>query len=270
MKLLKGTDLVDYISERQAKQIRALKQSRNIYPKLAIISCNPKNLPSQTYIKLKAKRADELGLLIDVHQVIQPDVRELISYLNEDPSVHGIILQLPLGDTQQTEELLALISPKKDVDGLNPRSSVVPATVGAILWLLAGYNVDLKNKKVLVIGKGKLVGAPLIAILEKETLNLTSLDKNNSSEELDRAIKDSDIIITATGQPKLITPDKLKDRQVIIDAGTNEINGKLVGDLDPKIYDSKLDIKVTAQKGGLGPLTISYLFENLLQLIDNR
>lgn len=259
---------MSYISERQAKQVRALQQSSGIQPKIAIVSCNPSDLPSQTYIKLKKARADELGILADVYQVTQQEAADLLKKLAKDTSVHGIILQLPLQDPTQTNQLLNLIPPTKDIDGLHPDALVTPATVGAILWLLAGYNIELKDRQILVIGQGRLVGAPLIKALQQEGFSPTSLGQESNSLELRKALQTADIIISATGQPKLISVQDLRDKQVVIDAGTTELNGKLVGDLDPEVYDSTLDIKVTPAKGGLGPLTISYLFENLLFLID--
>ncbi len=270
IKHLSGTELAGYISERQAKQIRALIQSKNIQPKLAIINCNPNNLAIKTYIKLKIKRAEQLQVQTELFELPQTQVAQKLKELAQDPSVHGIILQLPLQDPAQTEQLLSLIPASKDVDGLSLKSDLVPATPGAILWLLAGYNIDLKNKKVLIIGQGRLVGQPLTKLLQEQNLDVQALDIKNSKQELSLALKQSDIIISAAGSPDLIKLKDLKDGQVIIDAGTSEVNGQISGDLDPKVYDSKLNIKATPQKGGLGPLTISYLYENLLHLIDKK
>lgn len=270
IKFLNGAELASYISPRQAKQVRSLIQSRNIQPKLAIISSNPDNLAIQTYIKLKIKRGEELGVKTELFQIPQSQVPQKLQELAEDESVHGIILQLPLQDPTQTEQLLSLIPPQKDVDGLNPKSEIIPATPGAILWLLAGYNVDLKNQKILIIGQGRLVGAPLTKLLQEQNLDAQTLDITNSKQELSLAVQNADIIISAAGSPGLIKLKDLKDGQVIIDAGTSEQNGVILGDLNPEIYESKLNLKLTPQRGGLGPLTISYLFENLLQLIDNN
>lgn len=268
MKYLSGSDLVEYISERQAKQVRSLIQSKEIKPELAIVNTNPNHLPSKKYLQLKKRRGEDLGIEVEVHQIEQKDARDTLQRLAKDDSIHGVILQLPLEDPTKTEELISLIPPEKDVDGLTKDSLVEPATVGAILWLLAGYNIDLRNKNILVVGEGKLVGAPLIKALQHQSLEPTSLDDSNSSEELTRAAKEADIIISAAGSPGLIKPEILKNGQVIIDAGTTEDGGGIKGDLDPSVYDSDLDIKVTPATGGVGPLTISYLFENLLQLID--
>jgi methylenetetrahydrofolate dehydrogenase (NADP+)/methenyltetrahydrofolate cyclohydrolase len=270
MKYLSGENLVDYISERQARQVRGLVQSRGIQPKLAIINTNPDSAPIQKYIKFKQLRAKELGIEVDLHEIEQKDAPELINKLSEDSSIHGLILQLPLKDPKQTEELLDLIPPQKDVDALGRDPMVEPATAQAILWLLAGYNIELKNKNILIIGQGRLVGAPLTKILREQNLTPTTLNENNTEAELKEALDEAEIIISATGSAKLIKSEMLKDGQIIIDAGTSEDGGEVVGDLDPAVYESKLDIKVTPTTGGLGPLTISCLFENLLQVIDKQ
>lgn len=270
MKYLSGSNLVDYVSERQAKQVRALIQSKGIQPKLAIINTNPGNLPSQRYIKYKQTRAEELGIDLTIHNVDESSAVELIEELAKDDYTHGIILQLPLKDPNKTDSLVSLIPPEKDVDGMGKDSLVEPATAQAVLWLLTGYGIDLKGQNILVIGKGRLVGGPLIEMLEDQGFEPASIDEANTEEELLEAIQESDLIISAAGKAGLIKPEMLRDKQIIIDAGTSEGGGELKGDLSPKVYESKLNIKVTPTTGGLGPLTISCLFENLIQLIDKR
>jgi methylenetetrahydrofolate dehydrogenase (NADP+)/methenyltetrahydrofolate cyclohydrolase len=266
--LLKGSDLVEYISERQAKQVRALIQSRGITPTLAILIANPKNLAIQKYVKFKQARAKQLGISIQIHAPKQDQLEGAILKLNQDSKVHGIILQLPLEEASQTEYFLNLITPQKDVDALGEEAVVQPATAGAILWLLAGYNIELKNKKILIIGQGRLVGTPITRLLTEQNLNLETLDISASEQKLKAEIQKADIIISATGSPELIKLSYLKDKQVVIDAGTAESGGVLLGDLDPEVYNGDLNLKLTPKVGGLGPLTISYLFENLIQLID--
>ncbi|MDQ5913935.1 MAG: methylenetetrahydrofolate dehydrogenase / methenyltetrahydrofolate cyclohydrolase, partial [Patescibacteria group bacterium] len=260
-----------YISERQARQVRGLIQSRGIQPKLAIINSNQKNLASQKYTQLKQIRAKELGVKAELYEIEQKDAPKLIQKLSQDRSVHGIILQLPLENPNQTDELINLIPPEKDVDALGKSPIVEPATVEAILWLLAGYNIELKNKNILIVGRGRLVGKPLESLLKGQGLEPTSLDVSSTKKELTEALIAADIVISATGSPGLIKPEMLKSGQVVIDAGTSEDtsnNGKLLGDVDPTVYESSLDLKITPVTGGLGPLTISCLFENLLKLID--
>ncbi len=268
MKYLNGAELAGYILERQGKQVRALIQAHRIQPKFAIISCNPGNLPIKTYIKFKIAKAEELGIQTELFEIEQSEVKNKVKELVADKSVHGIILQLPLKDPSETDELLSLIPPEKDLDALNPKSELTPTTAGAILWLLAGYNIEVKNQKILVIGQGRLVGTPLAKLLLEQGCDVQTLDIANTPEELDSACQSADIIIPATGSAGLIKKEHLKDGQVVIDAGTSESEGQLLGDVDPEVYESNLNLKITPQKGGVGPLTISYLFENLLQIID--
>lgn len=270
MKYLKGSDLVEYISERQAKQVRRLSQARGIQPKLAIVSTNPDNLAIQKYMRLKQARGAELGIEVDIYPVDQSDAPKTLKELAKDSSLQGIILQLPLLDPTRTEELTALIPPEKDVDGLTENSLVEPATVGAILWLLAGYNIEPKGKNILIIGQGKLVGTPLANNLLSQGIKAVTLDDSSSAGELREALGDADIVVSAAGSPGLLKTEFLHNGQVIIDAGTTEDEGTIKGDLDPSVYESDLDIKVTPKIGGLGPLTIAYLFENLIQLIDKN
>jgi methylenetetrahydrofolate dehydrogenase (NADP+)/methenyltetrahydrofolate cyclohydrolase len=268
VKLLKGSDLVEYISERQARQVRGLIQSREITPTLAIINTDPENLVIKTYLKFKEARAKELGINLQILEVSQDKAEGAIKKLSLDSNVHGIILQLPLKDPAQTDRLLNLIPATKDVDALSKQALVQPATAQAILWLLAGFNVELKGQRILVLGQGRLVGAPLTKLLKEQDLTVDVIDDKNSPKELIEVIKNADILISATGQAGLIKPEMLHDGQVIIDAGTSESDGEVLGDLDPSVYNSNLDLKVSAKIGGLGPLTISCLYENLLQLID--
>src|SRR5207302_1710863 len=119
-----------------------------------------------TYVRLKKKYGADIGIEVEQHTPIQADVPKLLKKLNSDKAVHGIIVQLPLSDPSQTEEIVNLVAPEKDVDALGKKSKFEPATPMAILWLLHGYNIELKGKHILLIGRGKLVGEPLEKILK--------------------------------------------------------------------------------------------------------
>ena len=160
MKLLNGTELAEFIKERQAKQVRALRQAHKIAPKLAIIKLKDDPIIN-TYVNLKKRYGNEIKVDVDIYNPNQKDAKKIINKLNKDSSVHGIIVQLPISDPSQTDEILNLVESSKDVDALGKNAVYDPATPMAILWLLAGYNVNLKDKKIVLIGRGKLVGAPL-------------------------------------------------------------------------------------------------------------
>jgi methylenetetrahydrofolate dehydrogenase (NADP+)/methenyltetrahydrofolate cyclohydrolase len=262
-KLLNGKDLADYIKQRQAKDVRSLIQAFNKHPKLAIIQAID-DPAINIYVKLKKLYGSEIGIQVDIHKVEQSKIESLIKQLNKDDSVNGIIIQLPIEDNTKTEELINLVAGEKDVDALSKETHFDSATPTAILWLLAGYNVSLKDKKVLLIGRGKLVGAPLEKMLKTSDIDLIVADRK--TEDLKSLCLGSDIIITATGKPRLITANMIKPGTVIIDAGTASEDGGLVGDLSDDVY--RIDnITLTPKKGGVGPLTVCVLFENVIKAV---
>ena len=262
MKLLNGSELADYIKERQAWQVRALK----VRPKLAIV-LTIDHPAINVYIRKKEAYGADLGIDVDIHKIKQNDAANVIRKLNEDPSVSGIIVQLPLEDPSQTEAIVNLVAPEKDVDALGTKAKFEPATPMAILWLLNGYNVELQGKKVLLIGRGKLVGAPLEKILKNSGVDVTVVERG--VEDLASHTKKADVIVTATGSPAILRPDMIKHAAVIVDAGVASEEGKTVGDLDPEVYNRQ-DLTITPEKGGVGPLTVCALFENVIRAAQNQ
>ncbi len=266
MKILNGSELASYIKERQVKQVRALKQSQGITPHLAIIRTNPDPVVD-SYMKLKKAYGSEIGVEVEVHTIDQQDALEKIAELNGDESVHGIIVQIPLPDPSQTTEILDAVALEKDVDGLAHGSKFDPPTPIAINWLLAGYNIQLdKGKQVLVVGTGRLVGAPLARLWQHSDLQIQVANK--LTENLEDLTRQADVIVTATGQPGLITADMIKPNVVIVDAGVATDSNGLIGDVDPTVRDLP-DITITPEKGGVGPLTVCALFENVIRATSN-
>ena len=261
MKLLNGKELAGFIQERQAHQVRALRQAWHMQPKLAIVVTIDHPVIN-VYMRMKQKYGVDILIDTEVHRVAQKDAAATIKQLNEDPSVHGIIVQLPLEDPSQTNEIVNLVAPEKDVDGLGEKPLFDPATPMAILWLLAGYNVDLNGKKVLLIGRGKLVGAPLERMLKESGVDVSVADR--STKDLRAATADADIIITATGSPAILYPDMIKYGAVVVDAGVAGEEGKTVGDVAPEVYERD-DLSITPTKGGVGPLTVCALFDNVIR-----
>lgn len=261
MKLLNGSQLASFIKERQAHQVRSVRQELGIQPKLAIIVTTD-NPVIDVYVTLKKKYGADIEVSVDVHRIAQAAVAELLTDLNNDDSVHGIILQLPLADPSETDKLTNLVAPEKDVDGLGGQSLFDPATPMAILWLLAGYNIELSGKKILLIGRGKLVGAPLEQLLVGSGHNVTVADRTTS--DLKKETLAADVIITAAGSPALVFPDMVKQNAIIVDAGVASEDGKTVGDVSPELYD-RHDVTITPAKGGVGPLTVCALFDNVIR-----
>lgn len=260
--MLNGAELAAYIKERQGHQVRGLRQARGIAPKLAIILTTD-NRVSEAYINKKKRYGADILIDVDLYHVKQKDAPELIGKLNDDASVHGIIVQLPLEDVSATDEIVNLVSPEKDVDGLGKGAKFDPATPLAILWLLAGYNVELKaGRQVLLVGQGRLVGAPLKKLMEAS--DITPLVADKYTEDLKAETLKADVIITATGKHGVITSDMVKDGAVVVDAGVASEGGKTVGDLAPEVYERD-DLTLTPHKGGVGPLTVCALFDNVIR-----
>lgn len=260
MKILNGQELAGYVKERQAKQVRALRQAHHVFPKLALVVANDSPV-IDIFVRLKQAYGADILVDVDVHRVEQKSVAELIKVLNEDPLVHGVVLQLPLEDTTQTDELVELIASHKDVDGLGSTAEFSSATATAIDWLLAGYNVTLRDRVIAIVGNGRLVGAPLAKLWQAGGLNVTVYD--DTVADLSVPLRAADVIVSATGVPGLITSSMISPGKVVVDAGTASENGVIVGDVAPDVRERN-DLTLTPITGGVGPLTITALFDNVI------
>lgn len=263
VKLLNGSELADYIKERQARQVRALRQAHHVYPKLAIVQTID-NPVIDAYVGLKKRYGADILVDVDAHEVAQNDLLQTIQQLNADESVHGIIVQLPLEDESSTQSAVDSVLPAKDVDGLGANAVLDPATPMAINWLVAGYNINLVGKKVAIIGQGRLVGAPLAKIWRESGYDITVFDKDQGDLA---TLPDYDVIVTATGAPGLITSDHIKSAAVVIDAGTAAEHGKIIGDITDDVRERD-DLTITPKKGGVGPLTVTALFDNVIRAAE--
>lgn len=261
MKLLNGADLSGFIKERQAQQVRALRQASKLQPKLAII-VTVENPVIDVYMRMKKQYGADILIDVDIHRIKQANAPKTIAELNQDPSVHGIIVQLPLDDPSETDEITNLVAPEKDVDGLGEKPLFDPATPMAILWLLSGYNIDLQGKEVLLVGRGKLVGAPLERMLSDSGVSV--FVANSKTTDLEARALAADVIITATGRAGIVNSSMVKPGAVVVDAGTASEGGKTVGDLAEDVFERD-DITVTPVKGGVGPLTVCALFDNVIR-----
>ena len=268
MRFLNGAELCDFIKERQAKQVRALRQSWRVFPKL-VIFYSSKNPVTETYMRLKENYGADILVEVERREVEISKLKEEIQKANIDEDIHGIIVQLPLENKNgeklsknETEAILSEISKEKDVDGLNG-GNFIPATAQAINWLLAGYNISLENKKIAVVGQGKLVGAPLSKMFEDSGVDVSKFDELNSSDMKEK-LKDFDVVITAVGKPGLITSEMLKNKAVVVDAGTASENGKIKGDVEDSVRELREDLTTTPIKGGVGPLTVASLIDNVI------
>ena len=259
MKILNGRELAGFIKERQVHQVRALKKK----PKLLIIR-DSDNLVIMKYVNLKIKYGEDVGVIVeDYYAKDSADIAAKIKSANNDPTISGIIIQLPILEKAKTDALCNLIAPEKDVDGLGKNAKFDSATATAILWLLTGYDIKLEQSKIAIVGRGKLVGMPLYKMFTDSNYNVSLFHRGDDLTKL----KDYDIIITATGAPGLITNAHIKPGACIIDAGTASEDGVLKGDLAAEVRERKDLTALTPQIGGVGPLTVTCLFDHVIQAI---
>ena len=254
MKELNGRDIADFIKERQAAQVRSLR-GRKIFPKLAIFYDNDSPV-IEKYMSLKQRYGEDIRVDVDIIRISADNAVEKLRAAANDPAIHGIIVQLPLAECDM--EILNEIPLAKDVDGLRGESDT--ATAMAIHWLLTSYGVDLPNKKLAIVGRGKLVGAPLIRMWRESDYDVMVFGRGDDLNLL----ADREVIVTATGVPGLIKSEMLNQGAIVVDAGTASEGGVIKGDLDDAVRERD-DLILTPKIGGVGPLTVTMLFEQVLK-----
>lgn len=272
-KIIDGKAIAQNIADKLKAKIRALPTA----PKLAIVTYRADER-SKVYVNLKLKRAEEIGIqteLIDWSDMEQDDCLKAMQKLGERKDVNGIIVQLPLNGWYDPQMLLDLIPPHKDVDGLSMQSledlkqnkaKLIPATPRAVLTALDYENIDLGNKKIVIVGQGKLVGLPLGLILSNKGCDVETADIN--TKYLAELTKQADVLISAAGQPDLITGNMVKPGSVVLDVGIVEINGKLAGDVDYKTVEPVASL-ISKVPGGIGPITVVSLLQNVVEATKN-
>lgn len=219
---------------------------------------------SELYVSsIKQKRAQELGVEFTIHRLdanaSEDRIMATITELNNQPSVTGIIVQLPLPENINVDRILNTVAPEKDVDGLGKNSQFLTPTVCAIMSLLEAYDIELAGKKISIVGKGRLVGGPLYNELKHLKLDVTACDES-IGDNLGVCTLGADILISATGQPHLIQPALVKDGAVVIDVDC-DVNYEAV--LHKTSY-------ITPQKGAVGPLTVACLLENVIEAAEKQ
>lgn len=264
MKELNGRELAGYIKANQAHKVRSLR-ARGVRPKLIIIR-DSDNPVIMKYVHLKRVYGEDIG--VEVEDWESDNLVKTIQKANNDDSVHGIIVQLPLKNPDDTDRVINEIAAEKDVDGLAKRAGTKPkfesATATAINWLLAGYGIELANKKIAIVGRGRLVGGPLEQMWRNSGYDVTSFEKEDSLEPL----PEYEVLVSATGVPHLIKDEMVRNGAVVVDAGTASEGGMLVGDVDDAVRQRN-DLKaMTPKVGGVGPLTVTALFDHVLMAAE--
>ena len=267
------------IAERMRGELKAAFSNFGRKPSLAIIQAG-ENAASSAFIARKEKTGEELGVGVRIFKFPESisggELRENISKMSHDESIDGIVVQLPLPAHLNVQDILNAVIPAKDVDMLSARSvgdfatgktQLVSPVVGAVQKLLAEYNIDLQGKKIVIVGAGRLVGQPIGAWLARKGIGYALC--TDQTPDISLYTKDADVIITGAGKPKLITGSIIKEGVVIIDAGTSESDGKLAGDVDAASVSEKAAF-LSPVPGGVGPLTVAMIFENLLKRIKQK
>ncbi len=271
MKILNGAEIASFVKARQLHQVRALRQHDRVFPRLAILTTSRpghENLPIETYARMKTRYGADILVDVEVFREKTDDLPAKIAALNADDSVTAMIVQLPLENRAREDEIVNLVAPEKDVDALGENAILTPATPLAINWLLAGYGVELRGKDIVIVGAGRLVGRPLAKMWRASNLAVRVLDEPDflrSEDEFRAVLRSADVIVTAVGKPGLIRDEDLKRGAVVVDAATTSENGELVGDLARGVRENRPDLAVTPVRGGVGPLTIAALFDNVIQ-----
>lgn len=272
MEVLDGQKLSAQILSDLKKQVAGFKTP----PHLVIILVG--NDPASTkYVQLKRLRATEIGINCQIVPLSvtasQLDIEETVAGFSHNPDVHALMVQLPLPKSFNSYPVVNSIAPHKDVDGLTALnlgklfqkdpSAIIPATPLGIIRLLESYQVPLSGSNVVVVGRSPIVGLPLIALLEQRQATVTLCHSQTSS--LSDFTRRADIVISATGRPKLITAEMVKKGAAVVDVGSARVEGQLVGDVDYFSVAPSCSF-ITPNPGGVGPMTVACLLENVVKL----
>ena len=283
MKILNGTVLSKKIKSVLAIEIEYLLQKHGRAPKLCIIMVGeaPANI---SYVKSKKKSCNEIGILCDLNilpfSTSQHSLLELIEKLNNDTEVDGILVQLPLPKHIDQNVVLQTIDYKKDADGLHPMNvgllnvsndAILPCTPKGILSLLQAEDISITGKHCVIIGRSNLVGKPMAQLMLRENASVTVC--HSKTRDLAYLTRQGEILIIAIGHANLVKADMLKEGAVVVDVGINNVDGKLVGDLYNSIDVTNIEKKaaaITPVPGGVGPMTIASLMENVVEIYKRR
>ena len=284
-KVLSGLDTAAKVYESFNDRIKVLS-TKGVVPGLCVVLVG-EDPASQIYVRTKSKKLKSLGLVSETIR-LDADVTEqkllsIIEDLNANSKFHGILVQMPLPEHINSQNVINSINPAKDVDGFHPENvgwlsigkpRFIPCTPKGIMRIFSHYNIDLTGKNIVVIGRSNIVGRPMSILVSSNNANGTCTVCHSRTKNIINYSRNADIIISAIGVPNFLTSEMIKEDSVIIDVGINRIdsdneNGyKIVGDAD---YDSVFDkvSKITPVPGGVGPMTIAMLVENTIEAAEN-
>ena len=272
-KILDGKQIAKEYRQRLKNQVNELKE-HGFTPKLSVILVGNDGA-SQSYVKSKKKAAEKIGMISEIvhldESTSEEEVLSELNRLNNDDTVSGILVQVPLPKQVSEQKVLEAINPEKDVDGFHPinigklyidEQTFVPCTPLGIMEILKHADINLEGKNAVVIGRSHIVGQPISKLLLQANATVTIL--HSRTKNMNAHLKQADVIVSAVGQPGLVTKENVKAGAVIIDVGnTPDENGKLKGDV---AYDEVKEIAsaITPVPGGVGPLTITMVLNNTL------
>lgn len=278
--IISGKEISVKIKDQLKKEVESIKKNYSRLPKLVVILIGD-NQASQTYVRNKERGCAYIGIESEVlrydDSFSESNLLEEINRLNNDNSVDGILVQLPLPEHINEEKILNTIDPDKDVDGFHPQNvaklflgqhSLVPCTPKGMLVLLEEINYDLKGKEVVIVGRSNIVGKPasLLCLQKDATVTIA----HSKTKDLKKVCSRADVLIAAIGKAKFFNHEYVKDDAVVLDVGINrDENNKLCGDVD--FDDVKDRVKaITPVPGGIGPMTITMLMQNTLEAFYKR
>ncbi len=280
-KIIDGNKISKKIYNEIKKEVTSLKEKYKKVPTLSVILVGD-YAPSKIYVTIKRRRSEECGMNFHLYKfddsISEKKLINLIKKLNRDKKISGIIVQLPLPKKFNTERILSFISPDKDVDGLHPinvgklvlnEDTFLPCTPAGIMELLHSTKYKIEGKNAVIIGRSNIVGKPIAHLLLKE--NATVTITHSKTKNLEKIVKNSDIVIAAVGKPEFIKGSWIKKDSIVIDVGINRIPDKksekgykIVGDVDFKNAYKKAKF-ITPVPGGVGPMTVAMLLKNTLK-----
>jgi len=274
-KLIDGKVLAQSIRERMAKDVVELHAQTGIRPGLAVILVGD-DPASHLYVKNKQKACDAAGIYVDEHKLpastSQADLLTLIKAKNEDPKVHGILVQLPLPKHIDSKVILDAVSPAKDADGFHPYNlgrllegspTFEACTPKGIIAMIESTGAGIEGKRAVVVGRSTIVGKPVALMLLQRNATVTVC--HSKTKDLPAVCREADILVVAIGKAKFVTSDMVKDGAMVIDVGTNQLPDKsFVGDVDFGPVSQKAGW-ISPVPGGVGPMTITMLLHNTVE-----
>ena len=272
-KIIDSNKIPKNIIENIKNKVKSMKEKPGLA--LVLVGNNP---ASEVYVNFKEKDAKETGVYCERYNLdentTQMDLLNLLNKLNNNPKIHGLLVQLPLPKQIDEKIVTDSILPQKDVDGFTTvnlgslmadKTIIAPATAVAVIHLIESTGIKIEGKNAVVVGRSNIVGKPVALMLIEKNATVTVC--HSRTKNISDYTKKADILVVAVGKPNLITKDMVKEGAVVIDVGINRVNGKLVGDVD---FENVKEIAgfITPVPGGVGPMTRAMLMQNTLKAME--